>query len=109
MYEKYFKPFTDLEYHYEIKNCLETAYEEGYTEGYAKGLAQGQREAVLMMAARKLKERGESVADIAELTGLAADEIAAFLGIAPWYDRLPACRGRAPAQAGSLWYALAAL
>jgi flagellar biosynthesis/type III secretory pathway protein FliH len=74
MYEKYFKPFTDLEYHYEIKNCLETAYEEGY----AKGLAQGQREAVLMMAARKLKERGESVADIAELTGLAADEIAAL-------------------------------
>jgi flagellar biosynthesis/type III secretory pathway protein FliH len=83
MYEKYFKPFTDIEYHYEIKNCLETAYQEGFAKGLAearekiraKGCEEGQREMFLALA-RKLKARGDSVAGIVDLTGLEETEIA---------------------------------
>ncbi len=85
MYEKYFKPFTDIEYHYEIKNCLETAYEEGYAQGLAEvraknrdnGYAEGWQKVALEIA-HKMKARGDSVADIVALTGLSEDEIAAL-------------------------------
>ena len=54
-----------VKYYRDMKNSLDTAR------------AEGQLEATLVLA-HKLKERGDSVADIAALTGLAADEIAAL-------------------------------
>ncbi len=82
MYEKYFKPFTDIEYHYEIKNCLETAYQEGFAKGLAEairatGREEGQREMFLALA-RKMKAQDFEASAIAALTGLAKDEINAL-------------------------------
>ena len=54
---------------------------EGFTEGEAKGRAEGEakgRAEALFDNARKMKSKGFSVKDIAEITGLSSEDIASL-------------------------------
>lgn len=58
---------------------LEKGREEGLSEGRDQGLDQGRTEgraAERLAIARRLLERGETVKDVAELTGLSRDQVA---------------------------------
>lgn len=63
-----------LKYYRDIKNVVDTSREEGIAEGIEQGIEQGiiQRNREI---ARKLKEKGMSTSEIAELTGLDTAEI----------------------------------
>ena len=47
---------------------------EGMAKGHEKGLAEG-REAAILAMARRMKEKGMPLADIAEMTGLSVAEL----------------------------------
>ena len=53
------------------------SYKKGKVEGRAEGLAEGRAEAIKENA-RKMKSKGYKIVDIAEITGLPFDEIAAL-------------------------------
>ena len=59
-----------LKYYRDLKNVVDTSREEGIQEGIEKGIEQRNVEIV-----RKMKEKGMSNAEIAELTGLTETEI----------------------------------
>ena len=57
------------------------AIRHGYNQGLAKGLAEGEAEGEVKANrnnARRMKAKGYAIADIAEITGLTADEISAL-------------------------------
>ena len=69
-----------------LENTMTTARGEGKLEGYeegkAKGIAEGRAEGraegahqKAMEIARKMKEQGHATEDIAEITGLTAEEL----------------------------------
>ena len=62
-----------VKYYRDMKNVIDTAL----VDGLAQGIAQGET-AAMQKVARKMKARGDSVADIVALTGLSEDEIAAL-------------------------------
>lgn len=76
-----YTPEERREYAESIKNywdyysTMKTAEDKGRAEGRAEGHAEGRAEGI-RETARKLKQMGMSVIDIAKATGLAADEIA---------------------------------
>ena len=47
---------------------------KGLAKGHEKGLAEG-REAAILAMAKKMKEKGMPLADIAEMTGLSVAEL----------------------------------
>lgn len=59
-----------LKYYRDLKNVVDTSREEGIQEGIEKGIEQRNVEIV-----RKMKEKGMSNVEIAELTGLTVTEI----------------------------------
>lgn len=63
-----------LKYYRDLKNVVDTSREEGIQEGIEKGIEKGieQRNVEIV---RKMKEKGMSNAEIAELTGLTETEI----------------------------------
>ncbi|MDW8210201.1 MAG: Rpn family recombination-promoting nuclease/putative transposase, partial [Cytophagales bacterium] len=67
-----------LKYYRDVKNTIDTAREEGFNEGRAEGLREGMERGRLeerLLFARRLLEKGFSVAQIAELTGLDEREL----------------------------------
>lgn len=58
-----------------LKEGLEQGLEQGRAEGRAKGRAEGRAEGILDIA-RKMKAKGKSVEEIAEMTDLSLEEIA---------------------------------
>ena len=67
-YEESHKVFWDF------TNVLSTAERKGRAEGEAIGIAKGERDEKLRNA-KKMKQKGLSSEDIAEITGLTKDEI----------------------------------
>jgi predicted transposase/invertase (TIGR01784 family) len=67
-----------LKYYRDLKNSLDTAREEGRIEGKTEGIIEGKKEGKmeekLELAKRALKQ-GMAITDIADLTGLAIEEI----------------------------------
>lgn len=70
-YEESLKTYRDL------KNSVDTAYDEGKVEGLAEGKAEGKTERSLEIA-RNMKQKGMPLRDIAEVTGLAVEDIEAL-------------------------------
>ncbi|MBQ7181597.1 MAG: hypothetical protein IJR87_09940, partial [Bacteroidaceae bacterium] len=56
------------------KDAIETAKDEGRAEGREEGRAEGEQ-AKALDTARKMKAKGFAIEDIAEITGLATEEI----------------------------------
>lgn len=63
-----------LKYYRDLKNVVDTSREEGILEGIEKGIEQGIEKRNLEIA-KTMKAKGMSNAEIAEMTGLKADEI----------------------------------
>ena len=75
--EEYAKYWESEKVFYDNQGAFMTADQKGYNRGVAKGLAKGRAEEKLDNA-RKMKSKGYALEDIAEITGLTADEIAAL-------------------------------
>ena len=71
IYEESLKHYRDL------RNVISSAERRGHREGLAEGLAEGRAEG-MRDNARRMKEKGYSVEEIADITGLAANEIDAL-------------------------------
>jgi predicted transposase/invertase (TIGR01784 family) len=56
-----------------VKQWEQDLVQQGLQQGMQKGLLQGKRE-----TARKLKQKGMSIQEIAELTGLSIEEVQAL-------------------------------
>ena len=63
-------------------SIMTTALNKGRAEGRAEGIEQGRAEGIeqgraegIMASARKMKAKGYALADIADITGLSAEEI----------------------------------
>ena len=67
-YEESLKNFWDL------NNCLGSAERNGFEKGEAIGLEKGALQKNIENA-RKMKSKGFSVGDIADITGLSVDDI----------------------------------
>ena len=79
-----YTPEERREYAESIKNywdyysTMKTAADKGRAEGRAEGLVEGRTEGIEQTKrenARKMKARGYSVADIADITGLAPEDV----------------------------------
>ena len=55
-------------------STMKTAVDKGRAEGRAEARAEGRAEGILSIA-RKMKQRGKSISEIAEMTDLSLDEI----------------------------------
>ena len=74
--EKYINPYTDLDW--DIANGMDAAEKKGIEKGRAEGRAEGAH-VQAVETARRLKAKGTmSLAEIADITGLTPDEIAAI-------------------------------
>lgn len=70
------------------KDVVETAKSDGFREGYGHGMEQGIKQGIeqveqkarqeKMASARRMKSRGYSIADIAEILGLSESELEAL-------------------------------
>lgn len=73
-YEKARIQYRDCDY----KNGIDTAIREGFKEGYKEGFKKGFKEGIEEVAidtARKMKEKGISIAQISRITGLPEEKI----------------------------------
>ena len=79
----------NLKIYRDLKAVIDTAYDEGELRGEAKGRAEGLAEGeaigeakgernAQLETARRMREKGFSVADVAEMTGLTPAEVAAL-------------------------------
>ncbi|MCS6834120.1 MAG: Rpn family recombination-promoting nuclease/putative transposase [Flammeovirgaceae bacterium] len=62
-----------LKYYRDLKNVIDTSREEGFLEGMQQGIQQGIEQGIIkrnIEIAKKLKEKGMSISEIATLTGL---------------------------------------
>ena len=89
--EKFINPLTDfgfkklfgktyeesLKHYLDIKNVVDTSLEQGRIEGKIEGKQEGKQEEKIEIA-RKLKIKGMSNQEIADLTGLSEDQIRAL-------------------------------
>ncbi len=57
----------------DYKNTVDTAFDEGKLKGKIEGIIEGQLK--VLEIARKMKQKGLSVDEIAEMTGLSASDI----------------------------------
>lgn len=61
-----------------LRNTMTTARDEGWNEGRAEGRAEGRKEGMKDVA-RRMKQKGFSDSDIAQMTGLSVEELADVL------------------------------
>ena len=61
-----------------LRNTMTTARDEGWNEGRAEGRAEGRKEGMKDVACR-MKQKGFSDNDIAQMTGLSVEELADVL------------------------------
>ena len=61
-----------------LRNTMTTARDEGWNEGRAEGRAEGCKEGMKDVA-RRMKQKGFSDSDIAQMTGLSVEELADVL------------------------------
>ena len=78
-YDESLKHFRDTiaVMHGQYLEGLEKGMEQGMEKGLAKGMAKGRAEANADNA-KRMKSKGYAIEDIADITGLTADEIAAL-------------------------------
>ena len=72
--EQYAAYETNLLDYWTAKAVVVTAWEEGKQEGLAEGLEKGEKRKALETA-RKMREKGFSVEDVCELTGLRLEDV----------------------------------
>lgn len=74
--EKYINPFYEdsLKAYRDLKNSIDTAREEGIIEGEIKGVIKGEIKGKSEIA-KNLKNKGFTVQDIIEITGLTKEVI----------------------------------
>ena len=69
---------SSLKYYRDLNNVVDTANQEGRKQGREEGREEGRKEGLrqgIKDIARKMKERGRPLAEIAEMTGLSEEEI----------------------------------
>ena len=72
--ERYINPYTDERRQYEESRKDMWDYFSTMKTAVDKGRAEGRAEGILSIA-RKMKQRGKSISEIAEMTDLSLDEI----------------------------------
>ncbi|MDX8394221.1 MAG: PD-(D/E)XK nuclease family transposase, partial [Mariprofundales bacterium] len=63
-----------LKYYRDLKNSIDTAFDDGKIEGKIEGIIEGEINGKIETAI-KMQQKGYTIADIAELTGLTLEEI----------------------------------
>ena len=77
-YEKDRIQYRDCDYKNGIDTAIREGFKEGYKEGFKKGFKEGFKEGIEEVAidtARKMKEKGISIAQISRITGLPEEKI----------------------------------